>query len=146
VAVLLLLALAGGALAIPRRTVPPLTMPPGPKPGNGHLSLAELTLLAAAAGFPDPPLAAAVAMAESSGYPHAQGDPRGPFLAVPNGVSQSFGLWQINSPAHPEFDPSQLLDATYNAHAAFLVSKGGRDFTPWTMYRNGQYQQFVVRS
>jgi hypothetical protein len=85
-------------------------------------------------------------MAESSGYPHAQGDPRGAFLPTPNGTSQSFGLWQINHPAHPEFDPAQLLDASYNAHAALLVSKGGTDFTPWTMFRNGTYQQYLVRA
>jgi len=120
-----------------------VTFPPGPVPGDAHLTLAELNALALSVGFPDPALAAAVAMAESSGYPHAQGDPRGPFLPVPNGVSHSFGLWQVNLPAHPEFNAQDLLDATYNARAALLISQGGKVWTPWTTFRDGTYKQFM---
>src|SRR5271163_702895 len=114
---LAVLALASGARAAPG--VGPV-MPPGPIPGDPHMTLAELRALAVLVGFPDPDTAAAIAMAESSGYPHAQGDPRGPFLSTPNGSSSSFGLWQVHAPAHPEFSPASLLDATYNAHAALL--------------------------
>jgi hypothetical protein len=112
------------------------------------LSLSDLRALAVATGFPDPDTAAAVAMAESSGYPHAQGDPRGPFLPSPNGTSQSFGLWQVNHPSHPEFDPARLLEADYNAHAALLISSGGTNWNPWSTFhpqggRPPAYLQFM---
>lgn len=142
---LFVLSVAGGTLR-GGGAPSPLTAPPGPLPGDAHLTLADLRALAASVGFPNPELAAAVAMAESSGYPHAQGDPRGPFLATPNGVSHSFGLWQVNTPSHPEFDAAQLLDPTYNAHAAMLISKGGVDWTPWTTFRDGTYKQFMGAS
>jgi hypothetical protein len=99
------------------------------------MTLAELRALAASVGFPDPNLAAAVAMAESSGNPFAVGD-----------GGTSFGLWQIHAPSHPEFDKAQLLSATYNAHAALLISKSGTDWSPWTTYANGAYRQYMGAS
>jgi hypothetical protein len=96
------------------------------------MTLAQLLELARSVGFPDPALAAAVAMAESSGNAYAVGD-----------AGTSFGLWQVHAPSHPEFDAGRLLDATYNAHAALLVSKSGADWSPWTMFRNGRYKAFL---
>jgi hypothetical protein len=110
-------------------TTPP---PTRPTPPAGHLSLADLRSLAASVGFPDPELAAAVAMAESGGNPFAVGD-----------AGTSFGLWQVHTPSHPEFDSSQLLVASYNAHAALLISKSGTDWSPWTTFRTGAYKQFM---
>lgn len=112
----------------------------------GRLTLDDLRRLAASVGFvgASVDIAAAVAMAESDGYPDAQGDPRGPFGPTPNGSSSSFGLWQINRPAHPHYDPARLLqDPRYNAQAAYEVSAGGTNWTPWTMYRNGRYLAFM---
>lgn len=104
--------------------------------GGKRMTLAEVRALAAAVGFPDPDTAAAVAMAESSGDPLAIGD-----------QGTSFGLWQVNSPAHPEFDVNRLLDANYNAHAALLVSRSGTYWHPWTTYRstdpNVSYLRFM---
>jgi hypothetical protein len=108
------------------------TRPTPAPPPAGHLSLADLRSLAASVGFPDPELAAAVAMAESGGNPFAVGD-----------NSTSFGLWQIHTPSHPEFDASQLLTAGYNAHAALLISKSGTDWSPWTTFRTGAYKAFM---
>jgi len=98
------------------------------------MNLAQLRSLAASVGFDDPDTAAAIAMAESGGDPHAQGDPRGPADATPNGVSSSFGLWQVHTPAWPQFDAQSLLDATYNAHAAIAIFKAAGGFTPWSTY------------
>jgi Lysozyme like domain len=107
--------------------------PPAPStPTSGHMSLDDLRSLAASVGFPDPDLAAAVAMAESGGNPFAVGD-----------GATSFGLWQIHAPAHPEFAASQLLTAAYNAHAALLISKSGTDWSPWTTFRTGAYKAFM---
>jgi hypothetical protein len=97
------------------------------------MTLTELQQLAASVGFPDEALAAAVAMAESGGNPEAFGDPQ---------FGGSVGLWQINLPAHPNYDPSSLTDPTYNAHAAFDISSGGTNWNPWTTYRTGAYLQF----
>jgi hypothetical protein len=120
-------AAGGGSLVTPNNPTP--TPPP---PSGGPFSLAQLRTLAASVGFPDPNLAAAVAMAESSGNPFAVGD-----------GGTSFGLWQIHAPSHPEFDTTQLMGATYNAHAALLISKSGTDWTPWSTYNSGAYRQFM---
>jgi hypothetical protein len=118
-------------------------------------TLAQLQSLAASAGFPDPSLAAAVAMAESCGNPCAQGDPNiggtpcnegdpAHSCAEPNGAATSFGLWQVHVTAHPEYDPARLLDAAYNARAAYAISHGGADWTPWSTYTNGAYAKYVA--
>lgn len=109
------------------------------------MDLAQLRALAVAHGFPDPDLAAAVAMAESSGDPCALGDPHMPpdCTVPPVGPSTSFGLWQIHVPAHPEYDPGQLFDPDYNATAAFAISSGGINWHPWSAYTHGKYVQFL---
>ena len=48
-----------------------------------------------------------------------------------------------NQPTNLEIDATRLSDPAYAAQAAFLISKGGTDFTPWTMFRNGQYKRFL---
>lgn len=113
------------------------------------MTLAELRALAASVGFPDPELAAAVAMAES----HVFGSV--PPLANPfatnivthpkpgNLPERSFGLWQVNTLAHPEFDETQLLNPNYNAHAALLISKSGKDWSPWSTFKSGAYKQYM---
>jgi hypothetical protein len=111
-------------------------------------TLAQLQTLAANAGFPDPALAASVAMAESCGNTCAQGDPNiggtpcdttdpAHSCAGPNGSSTSFGLWQIHQTAHREFDPTLLLDPRYNAQAAYAISQGGANWTPWSTFNHG---------
>lgn len=37
----------------------------------------------------------------------------------------------------------KLGDALYNAKAAFAISKGGTDFTPWSVFNHGTYEQFL---
>jgi hypothetical protein len=132
IATLFVLAIAAG----PRLLAPEPSPAPGPVPTpGGPMTLAELRALAASVGFPDPALAAAVAMAESSGNPFAVGD-----------AGTSFGLWQIHAPSHPEFDTAQLLVASYNAHAALLISKSGVDWTPWSTFNSGAYKAFLGAS
>jgi hypothetical protein len=110
------------------------------------LTIAQLQSLAASVGFPDPALAAAIAMAESGGNPCAQGDPNigsgGYSCTTPNGTSTSFGLWQVNTPANPRYDASSLLGATYNAQAAYAISRQGTNWNPWTTYRTGAYKHW----
>lgn len=93
---------------------------------------AKVLALATRAGFVDPKLAAAVALAESGGVPHAIGD-----------GGTSFGLWQIHVPAHPEYSRSELMDPEQNAHAAYRISGGGRRWDAWTTYKTGAYKRYL---
>jgi hypothetical protein len=93
---------------------------------------AAIVELATALGFPDPNLAAAIAMAESGGDANAIGD-----------FGHSFGLWQIHTPKHPKYSGQKLLDPTYNGQAAFEISKSGTDWSPWTAYKNGAFRKYM---
>lgn len=97
------------------------------------MNLTELELLAASVGFPNPALAAAVAMAESGGNPNAYGDAE---------YGGSIGLWQINLPAHPNYSESDLYNPTFNAKAAYAISSQGTNWQPWTTYRTGAYKKY----
>lgn len=77
-------------------------------------------------------VAYAVACAESSKRPCVEGD---------NG--DSIGLWQINVPSHPECDPNQLTDPSYNAQSAAQISSGGKNWKPWSTWKNGAYEQYI---
>lgn len=120
---LVILASAAKGAAAPAPAKPPTNQRP--------LLLGELVALARRVGFPDPELAAAVAMAESGGNAGAVGD---------NGTS--FGLWQIHTPVHPQFSPQSMLDPTSNALAAFAISSQGTNWHPWTTFNTGAYKQF----
>lgn len=71
-------------------------------------------------------IAAAIALAESSG--------------ITDEVSSTHdvGLWQINVPAHPEYDYDSLKDPMTNARAAVAISSRGSNWRPWcTAYSDG---------
>lgn len=98
------------------------------------MTLAQVRALAKATGFPDPDLAAAVAMAESGCNPMAVGD-----------QGNSIGLWQVNLPAHPEYGELALMDPQYNARAAFAISSHGTNWQPWTTFKNGAYKKWMPK-
>lgn len=77
-------------------------------------------------------MAAAIALAESRGQniPNSTGAP-------------SYGLWQINTNAHPEYTPTQMLNPINNAKAAVAVSQNGTNWNPWQTYTDGSYQSFL---
>jgi hypothetical protein len=99
----------------------------------GGYSKGGLMALARSIGFPDPNLAAAVALAESSGNPNAMNVNR-------NGTIDR-GLWMINSiwGALSTFDP------VANARAAFQISQGGLNWNPWVAFTTGRHRQFLAR-
>lgn len=108
------------------------------------LTLAKLRELARAAGFPDPILAAAVAMAESGGNARAMGD----FGLGPGGRRgafgfTSFGLWQIHTPDHPEFRSVDLFDPLTNAKAALAISKNGAKWSDWSTFNHGDHLKYM---
>jgi Lysozyme like domain len=101
----------------------------------GHQLTRQAVLeIATRTGFPNPKLASAIAFAESGGVPGA---------FVRSSREYSVGLWQINTMAHP-YSVADMKDPLKNAQAAFMISRGGTDWTPWTMYRNGKYRLFLT--
>ena len=110
-----------------------------------RLAFDDLYRLAVNVGFPpgdSAVTAAAIALAESNvpatspptGNPEAIGDPT---------FGGSYGLWQVNHPAHPEYDTESLLDPTYNAKAALAISAEGTNWSPWATYNSGAYKQYI---
>jgi hypothetical protein len=75
----------------------------------------------------------ALAMAESGGNSTAH-NPYG---------ENSKGLWQINAAVHPQFAGMDLYDPVQNAKAAFSVSHGGGDISPWTTSHGGASARYV---
>lgn len=107
------------------------------------MTIEEIGTVAQNAGFAGNDLvtAVAVALAESGGNPNALGDTN-----IGSGTG-SFGLWQINADAHPEYGPdfTQLYDPQTNANAAYAVySAAGDSFTPWTTFKTGSYSGYVA--
>lgn len=100
-------------------------------PGSALTRQAVLAI-AKHAGFLDPKLAAAIALAESGGVPGA---------FVRSSREYSVGLWQINTMVHP-YSVTDMKDPLKNAAAAFKISKGGKDWSPWAVFKNGRYKQF----
>lgn len=103
------------------------------------LGASELLALAQGAGTGgDPQTAVAVALAESGGDPAAKSAPN-----ADQWRSIDRGLWQINDHWHPEVTDACAYDAACNARAAYAISNGWTDFSPWSTYQSGGYQQFM---
>jgi hypothetical protein len=99
----------------------------------------QIALVASKAGFKGDNLilSVAIALAESGGNALAHGDKQ----LAPYG---SYGLWQINSHAHPNMiglpaDPSKWYDPWVNATFAYKIS-GGSSFKPWSVFKSGSYK------
>lgn len=90
------------------------------------------------------PIAAAIAMAESSGRTDAKGGPNS------NG-SYDYGLWQIND-IHkgnsyvPNGDMTKMFDPGANARAMAAISKQGSKWTDWSTFNNGAYRKFMTQA
>ncbi|MEU8229115.1 NlpC/P60 family protein [Actinoplanes sp. NPDC048967] len=56
----------------------------------------------------------------------------------------SRGLWQINAAAHPDLARRyDLYDPVHNARAAFEVSGGGADVSPWTVTHGNSSARYL---
>jgi len=109
------------------------------------LSLPQLVELARGHGFPNPELAASVAMAESGGDAAAVHDSRAQVVFPPGvGPELSIGLWQVNVQpnANPQYAAWDLTNPDANATAAFQISSGGRVWKPWSTFNSGAYRQY----
>jgi cell wall-associated NlpC family hydrolase len=103
------------------------------------LSAREIYRFARLAGFsPDQSVTmTAIALAESGGNTHAH-NPHG---------ENSRGLWQINLDAHSSWAGGMdLFDPAQNARAAYRVSQGGLDVSPWTVVHGPRPRYLSYRS
>lgn len=102
-------------------------------------SYSELVSLAQNAGFSasDAGIAAAVALAESSGNPNA--------THTNTDGSTDLGLWQINNHAWPELAAGSWSDPQTNADDAFYVYQR-QGWDAWTTYKTGAYVKYMTNS
>lgn len=113
------------------------------------MTLSEVISIARAAGFTGNGLitAVAIAIAESALNSNATGDVN----IQTNKWGPSIGLWQIRSlkPEYLYLEPirnaATLYDPLTNAKAAFAISKGGTDFSPWSTFIYNQYKNFTTQ-
>jgi len=112
-----------------------------------RLSAEQIYAVARAAGFNHDAAVTmtAIALGESGGRTEAHNPNAGT-------GDNSYGLWQINmlgdlGPARrQQFGISsneELFDPYVNAKAAFIVSGGGGNFRPWTVYTRGIYRNHL---
>lgn len=107
-----------------------------------NLSFSQLEGLWIQAGGPKvlAPVAAAIALAESSGNPAAINPTDN------NGTQTSWGLWQISNGTHSEVSPS-WSDPLTNARLAVAKWRGaGNSFAPWGTYNSGAYRKYLPSS
>jgi hypothetical protein len=57
--------------------------------------------------------------------------------------SHDRGLWQINDFWHPEVTDGQAFDAEANAAAAFRISRGGTNWSPWSTFNSGAFKTYM---
>ena len=86
--------------------------------------------------------AVAIQMAENGAHDATLWVSDPPTAGCPNG-SWDRGLWQINSCYHPEVSNAQAASPSGNAAAAYAISNGGKDFSPWATYNSGAYKAYI---
>jgi hypothetical protein len=76
-------------------------------------------------------------------------DARGDVSLQDDTWGPSYGLYQVRTlkaetgTGRPR-DLVALTDPQHQAAAAYAISRGGRDFSPWTVYRTGAYREFLA--
>jgi hypothetical protein len=53
------------------------------------------------------------------------------------------GLVQINQRWHPEVSTKEAFCPYCSLVAAWIISKHGTDFTPWSTFKNGAYKRWM---
>lgn len=111
---------------------PTPTKPTATAPVRGTLGEPELQDILRQAGWPESevPYMAKMALKESSGIAGASRIRKaGEGQRLPE---TSYGLWQINTLAHPQYDPQRLAnDPVYNAKAALDLWKKRPSYDDW---------------
>lgn len=102
------------------------SMPSTPADAAGSLRAEQVARIALNVGLDERAAAIAVAIAwrESRFNPNAHN---------PVPPDDSYGLWQINRLAHPQYGPAELRTPEGNARAMYRLSSGGQNWQPWTV-------------
>ena len=53
------------------------------------------------------------------------------------------GWWQWNSKWHPEVSDEEADDPYASAKHVYRVTGGGKDWSPWSTYKGGQYKKYL---
>ncbi len=80
-------------------------------------------------------VAVAIAMAESSCNPSATN--------TNTDGSEDRGLWQINNVYHSEVSNACAFQIQCNADAAWNISSHGSDWSPWSTWNNGAWENYI---
>lgn len=108
----------------------------------------QIAMVAWNVGIRDEPTiarAVAIALAESDGNTQAHNDDA-------STGDNSYGLWQINmigamGPARrAQFDIARnedLFDPMTNGRAMYKISNGGRNWAPWSTFKNNAYMRHI---
>lgn len=118
---------------------PDPTPTPVPVP-SGRLTDLQIAQLVVSNGFQNPAIAVAVALAESGGDTNARN------TAGNSPPSTDRGLFQINSYWHREVSDACAYNADCCTKAAYRISNGGRNWTPWTTYNVGAHKKYLARA
>lgn len=111
---------------------PAPALPPGHGAGGSYTKTQLESLWIANGGNPaHAAMAAAIALAESGGDPHATDNDS-------NGTVDR-GLWQINS-VHGS---QSTYDVNENAKAAVAISDNGTDWSAWVTFLTGAYRKYL---
>jgi hypothetical protein len=105
-----------------------------------HYSAVRIARVAKRTGFRGQGwvISVAVALAESGGWTRAR--------HINTDCSVDRGLWQINSYWHREVSDRQAFKPRRAARAAYRISAGGSDWTPWTTYNNDAYRAHMAQA
>jgi len=102
------------------------------------------------AGFTGQALVTAIAIAGAE----SSFDTLGDLTLMDAKWGPSVGLWQIRSLKHWNMysgadalrDASRLTDPYFNARAAYAISKGGTNFTPWSTFTSNAFTPYIVNA
>jgi hypothetical protein len=61
------------------------------------------------------------------------------------GLAQIRSLWAERGTGRTR-DPDRLDEPAFNLRSAWAISSGGTDFTPWSVYKTGDYQKHINRA
>lgn len=124
----------------PNRLADEIAAALGPQYGRAAYSVE--TWGATNPGYYGPSTPATVATAISI----AENGPGDPAAHNPVPPDDSWGLWQINRLAHPQYPAERLTDPAYNAAIAYKLSDGGDRWTDWSTYTSGAYKAHLGRA
>lgn len=123
-------------------TVPPGSELPGGSAGGTYTftQLRSYWIMAGGPGGLTADIAAAIALAESSGQANATNPTDN------NGTQTSWGLWQISLGNHNEPSPD-WANPLANARLAVAKYQGaGNTFSPWGTYASGAYLKYLQQT